>query len=37
LIFDSLAADLRLNFESVAEELPKLRRRAEEELFKRVL
>jgi AbrB family looped-hinge helix DNA binding protein len=35
-IFDRLAAEVRFNFKSVVEELPGLRRTAEEELFKQI-
>jgi AbrB family looped-hinge helix DNA binding protein len=35
-IFDKLAAEVKFNFQSVVEELPRLRRTAEEELFKQV-
>ena len=36
-IFDRLAAEVKFNFKSVMEELPRLRTTAEEELFKQVL
>jgi AbrB family looped-hinge helix DNA binding protein len=34
-IFDRLAGEVKFNFKSVGEELPRLRRAAQEELFKR--
>jgi hypothetical protein len=36
-VFDRLAGEVRFNFKSVATELPKLRKEAEEELLKRAL